>query len=133
MDMKSKITILTGTVMFATLIAMPSYLHGMQGGPTQHDQHHPDQTSPPTTAIQAPGKPEMGMMARQAQLDELVKKMNTAQGVAKTDAMADLLNALVENHRTMCGPMMADMMSKMSMTGTKHNKGTEPAATDPQK
>jgi hypothetical protein len=29
--------------------------------------------------------------------------------------------------------MMADMMSKMSMTGTKHNKGTEPAATDPQK
>ena len=133
MAMKSKITILTGTLMFATFIAMPSYLHGMQGAPTQHDQHHPDQTSPPTTAIQAPGKPDMGMMARQAQLDELVKKMNTAQGVAKTDAMAELLNALVENHRTMCGPMMADMMSKMSMTGTKYNKGTEPAATDPQK
>jgi hypothetical protein len=61
----------------------------------------------------------MGMMARQAQLDELVKKMNTAQGVAKTDAMAELLNALVENHRTMCGAMMADMMSKMSMTGAQ--------------
>ena len=73
------------------------------------------------------------MMSRQAQLDELLKKMNAAQGTAKTDAMAELLNVLVENHRTMCGPMMADMMSKMSMTGKKHDKGTEPPATDPPK
>jgi hypothetical protein len=29
--------------------------------------------------------------------------------------------------------MMADMMSKMGMTGKKHEKGTEPAATDSQK
>jgi hypothetical protein len=129
--MKSKIATLTGTVMFATLIAMPAFPQGAQGGPAQHDQHHP--TSPPTSAMQAPGKPEMGMMARQAQLDELLKKMNDAQGTAKTDAMAELLNALVENHRTMCGPMMADVMSKMGMTGGKHDKGTEPAATDSQK
>jgi hypothetical protein len=131
MDMKSKITILTGTVMFATLIAMPSYLYGMQGGPTQHDQHHP--TNPPTSAIQAPGKQEIGMMALQAQLDELVKKMNAAQGTAKTDAMTELLNALVESHRTMCGPMMTDMMSKMSMMKNMGDKSHVPAAADPQK
>jgi hypothetical protein len=133
MDMKSKITVLTGAVIFATLIAVPSYLHGMQGGATQHDQHHPDQASPPTSAIQAPVKPEMGMMARQAQLDELVKKMNTAQGVAKTDAMAELLNVLVESHRTICSPMMADMMSKMSMMKKMGDKADNPAPADPQK
>ena len=77
--MKSRITILTRTVMFATLIAMPSYLHGMQGAPTQHDQHHSDQTSPPTTAIQAPGKPDMGM----AKADPMMgKDMNPAGGAA---------------------------------------------------
>jgi hypothetical protein len=31
MPMKSKVAILTGTVMFATLIAIPSYVYGMQG------------------------------------------------------------------------------------------------------
>jgi hypothetical protein len=117
--------------MFATLIAMPAFPQGAQGGPAQHDQHHP--TSPPTSAMQPPGKPEMGMMVRQAQLDELLKKMNAAQGTAKTDAMAELLNVLVESHRTMCGPMMADMMSKMSMMKNMGDKGQAPPAADPQK
>jgi hypothetical protein len=75
----------------------------------------------------------MGMMARQAQLDELVKKMNAAQGAAKTDAIAELLNALVESHWTMCGPMMAEMMSKMSMMKNMGDKSHVPAPADPQK
>ena len=43
--------------------------------------------------------------------------MNAAEGAAKTEAMVELLTALVQNHRTMCGPMMANMMSMMDMMG----------------
>ena len=61
------------------------------------------------------------MMARMktndAKLDDLVKKMNAATGAAKTDAMAQLLTALVEDRHNACEPMMANMMSMMQMMG----------------
>jgi hypothetical protein len=47
--------------------------------------------------------------------------------------MAELLNALVESHRTMCGPMMAEMMSKMNMMKNMGDKSHVPAPADPQK
>ena len=75
----------------------------------------------------------MGMMAADPKLDELAKKMNAAKGGAKIDAMAELLTALVENRRTMCGPMMADMMTMMGMMKRMGDKGQDPAKTEPQK
>ena len=54
----------------------------------------------------------MNMMATDARLDELVAKMNAAQGQAKVDAMAELLTTLVKQHQSMHGDM-GQMMSKM--------------------
>jgi hypothetical protein len=59
------------------------------------------------------------MQAADAKVDALATKMNAATGQAKVDAMAELLNAIVDNHKTICAPMMADMMGTMpGMTGT---------------
>ena len=68
----------------------------------------------------APAQHEAHMAAMQAadaKVDALVKKMNAATGQAKIDAMAELLNAFADNHKNVCGPMMADMMSGMGGSG----------------
>ena len=54
------------------------------------------------------------MKAADAKLDQLVKKMQSATGAAKTDAVAELLAALVEDRKAACEPMMAHMMSMMN-------------------
>ena len=58
------------------------------------------------------GMKGMDMKASDAKLDELVAKMNAAQGQAKVDAMAELLTTLVKQHQSMHGNM-GQMMSKM--------------------
>ena len=80
-----------------------------------------DQQAAADAAAPTTGDPQanmMNMMARMkaadAKLDELVKKMNAATGTAKTEAMAELLAALVDDRKTNCEPMMADMMSMMN-------------------
>jgi hypothetical protein len=60
----------------------------------------------------------------------LVKKMNEAKGSAKTDAIAELLTALVEDRRNTCEPMMTNMMSMMNMMGGSHG---ETGPTTPKK
>jgi hypothetical protein len=55
------------------------------------------------------------MRANDATLDALVKKMNSSQGTAKTEAIAALLTAVVEDRKSACEPMMANMMSMMNM------------------
>jgi hypothetical protein len=63
------------------------------------------------------------MKTNDAKFDELVKKMNVAGGTAKTDAMAELLTALVEDRRNACEPMMANMMSMMKTMSTIKGHG----------
>jgi len=63
------------------------------------------------------------MMASDAKIDELVKKMNAAKGAAKTDAIAELLTALVQEHRMMRGSMMTNMSSMMDMMKMMGNMG----------
>ena len=58
------------------------------------------------------------MHANDARLDQLVKKMQTTTGAAKTEAVAELLTALVEERKNSCEPMMAQMMSMMNMHGS---------------
>jgi endonuclease V-like protein UPF0215 family len=89
----------------------PAHLIATAGG--QHEQHQGSPLSTETTASK-PGNMMMGnMMASDAKLEELVKKMNDARGEAKTDAIAEVVTALVQQHRTMHG-MMAGRMGGMN-------------------
>ncbi|HET9831866.1 MAG TPA: hypothetical protein VFP91_09160, partial [Vicinamibacterales bacterium] len=47
-------------------------------------------------------------------LDELVTKMNTAEGTLKLEAITQLLTTLVEERRTVYEPVMAHVMAMMS-------------------
>ena len=131
--MKSRLVILATIAVAASFIAAPAHLHGEQaaGAQQQHDQHHPDAVAPQPSPKPAPPAPQSGTMgnmanmssmmsrmrANDAKLDQLVKTMQTAQGPAKTDAIAALLTALVEDRKNNCEPMMAHMLSMMNMMG----------------
>jgi hypothetical protein len=116
---KSLSTVLFGTWVLAALTIAPA--HGWQVSPDEHAAHHPAaQAAPASTPQPAPvpqakgmkGMKGMDMKASNAKLDELVAKMNAAQGQAKVDAMAELLTTLVQHHQNMHGNM-GEMMSKM--------------------
>jgi hypothetical protein len=125
---------------FAALVSRPTLLGGQQA--SQNDPHlatpleeqHPGTPGEPATRTPAEARANMtGMMAlmkaNNAKLDELVKKMNSATGTAKTDAIAELLTALVDDRRNVCGPTMGHMMSRMNMMGRGGNSGrTTPPA-----
>lgn len=97
---------------------------------SQHEEHHPGTAATPDTA-KAPANMMMGrMMASDAKLDELVKQMNEAKGQAKTDAIAAVVTALVEQHRAMHG-MMAEGMPMMK--GNPNMMGRGAAPTQPEK
>ena len=127
--MKSRLVILATIAVAAAFIAAPAHLHGEQAADTQqHDQHHPGAAAPQPSPKPAPPAPQPGTMANMsgmmsrmrandAKLDQLVKTMQAAQGAAKTDAIAALLTALVEDRKNNCEPMMANMMSMMNMMG----------------
>jgi hypothetical protein len=125
--MKTKLVVLGGALAVAAITSIPA--HGWQVSPEEHAKHHPGaQAEKATPAPQATPAPEakgmpgmagmkgMDMMASNAKLDELLKKMNAAQGQAKVDAIAELLTALVQQHQSMHGNM-AQMMSMMHGNG----------------
>ena len=101
--------VIGGAALAVALIISPA--RAWQTGGGEHDAHHPA-TQP------VPGRTQA---TSDAKLDELVKKMNAAQGQAKVDAMAELLTALVHNHQQMHGSManMMSMMEKMHGTPAK--------------
>jgi hypothetical protein len=80
------------------------------------NEHHPQTVAaqPSTTEPASPGAMHGKMMtermiAADAKLQDLVKKMNEATGPRKTDAIAAVVTELIEQHRAMRG-MMADGM-----------------------
>ena len=121
--MKTKLAVLGGALAVAAITIAPA--RAWQVSPEEHAKHHPGgqaETATPTPqATPAPpakgmgGMKGMDMAASNARFDELVKKMNAAQGQAKVDAMAELLTVLVREHQTMHGNM-ANMMSMMQRT-----------------
>ena len=115
-------TALLATITALSLaIAVPAPLHAQQAvDPTDHSAHHPPAQAAPGTP---PTTGAMGSMTSSAKLDELVKKMNSATGEAKTAAIAELLTTLVQD-RHACEPMMANMMKMMEMMNGAH--GTMP-------
>jgi hypothetical protein len=107
------IRVLGSVLVVAALTIAPA--HAWQVTPEEHAKHHPEAQAgkaAPAPQAKSPGMKGMDMMASSAKLDELVKKMNAAQGQVKVDAMAELLTALVQQHQSMHGNM-AEMMSKM--------------------
>jgi hypothetical protein len=118
--MNKKLLVVAGAFLLAALPVVPA--HGWQATATDHAKHHPGGQAAAQPA--APAKPgamspsAMDMMASKAKLDELVKKMNSAQGQAKVDAMAELLTALVQTHQSM-NDNMSHMMEHM---GAMHGK-----------
>ncbi len=62
------------------------------------------------------------MRANDQKLEELVERMNTAQGAAKVDAMAEVLTTLVQDRRAM-HESMSDMSTMMDMMRTMHGRG----------
>jgi hypothetical protein len=130
--MKSRVIVLTGVLAVAALTAAP--ISAWQVSPEEHAKHHPGAQAtekaapaPQTAAPQGKGMAGMGgmnMMAANPKLDELVKKMNAAQGQAKVDAIAELLTALVQDHQGMHGNMasMMSMMSTMQTGGGGHGE-----------
>ena len=121
--MRTKNVWLVGVLLAAGTTAWP--VHAWQVSAEDHAKHHPaGQAAEPkvaTPAPQAKGMPGMKMMASNARLDELVTKMNAAQGQAKVDAIAELLTALVREHQEMHGNM-SQMMSMMPNMGGSHGK-----------
>ena len=121
--MRAKYAALGGVLVAAALTNAP--VQGWQVSPEEHAKHHPTVQAGQSSQAPAPAPPQakgmagmkgMDMSASNARLDELLKKMNAAQGQAKVDAMAELLNAMVQQHQSMHGNMAA-MMSKMHADG----------------
>ena len=118
--MKSSGAVLGGALLVTALTIAPA--HGWQVSPEEHAAHHPaaqagkaaptPQPAPAPQVKASAGMKGMDMKASDAKLDELVAKMNAAQGQAKVDAMAELLTTLVKQHQSMHGNM-GQMMSKM--------------------
>ena len=116
--MKSHVALITG-IGLGMVVAwtLPARVVGLAAAPAaQHEQHQQGTATAPDPTAQGPqsgmrGNMMMGnMIASDARVDELVKKMNDATGQAKTDAIAEVVTALVQQHRAMHG-MMAGMMS----------------------
>lgn len=103
-------------IAFTALFAASATVYGQQAAePTDHSAHHPESATTGVTAAPAASgmmdsmKMMEAMKKSNAKLDELVAKMNAATGAAKTDAIAELLTALVgEKHS--CEAMMAEKM-----------------------
>ena len=119
--MKSRFRYLAVVAVFGGWIAAPAALYGLpQGSAAQHDEHHSGARSQP--AQKSGAKMTADMTASDARIDALVKKMNAATGSKKTDAIAELLTALVQEHRAMRGSMMTrssmvEMMKMKNQTG----------------
>jgi uncharacterized protein (DUF2342 family) len=131
--MKLHTTLIAAAAVVAACVVGPAPLYAQGPEAQDHKQHHPEavaqQQAVPARPADQPRADSTGMMARMKatgeKLDALVKKMNAAQGTAKTDAIAELLTALVEERRSMCEPMMS-MMSMMGGAGGHGEATTVP-------
>ena len=123
--------LLGGAGLLATFIAVPAHMYGQQPAVQTQEQHdHAHQAAADAKAggatVQRPGmmNPDMmkmmsDMKARDATIEALVQKMNTATGAGKTEAIAELLTALVEDRQA----MRSSMMGMMNMTGPMGGHG----------
>ena len=134
--MKFGVGILATVGLFTAFIGIPLDHHGLtarlHAQAQAPDPHHPETaTAGAQAAAPEPQRQEMmaAMKAADAKLDDLVQKMNAATGEKKTEAMAALLTALVQEHRIMSDSMMANMMKMMDMMGSMGRHGADAQGT----
>ena len=131
---------LTLAVLLGTPLAFSQTSSGAQDKPMQHGMMHGQQTEAKGMQGDMPAKCKAMMEKKQqmmqkckamdAKLDQLTAAMNTATGQQKIDAMAALLNELVQQRKSMHkmmmnmqGGMMSGMMGEgMSMESKKKCK-----------
>ena len=119
--MSASLRLLGAAGLLAVFVAVPPNVYGQQPAvqaqaPHDHEHQGAEGAKAPAAAEQPPGMMNPGMMkmmtdmkAADTKLEALVKAMNAATGPEKTDAIAALLTALVQERATMCSSMM-DMM-----------------------
>ena len=114
--MTSRLLTRAGGIATAMLAVSVNVYAQQPAVPADHAAHHP------IPADAAPAAADQHDTARdtlapRATLDVLVKKMHAATGAAKTDAIAELLTAIVNDHQSCAAKMadqkMADKMEKM--------------------
>jgi hypothetical protein len=125
-------SILTSTFAIVSFVAVsPSYAQAPAPAPAPAAQHQDHQPTPASAAqghdMMAMHKKMMGdMTAMDTRLDELVARMNSATGVARTDAIAEVVTAMVQQHkamRTHMAEMHDHMMQMMPMDNTAKPMG----------
>ena len=126
--MRYSLRLLSVAMLLTLFVGVPAHVHGLQAAAQAQpqDPHHPDQG---TAAAPGAATPEQrqGMMnqnmtkmmgemkAADAKLDALVQAMNAAKGAEKTEAIAAVVMALVQERRSMATMMnMMNMMNMMS-------------------
>jgi hypothetical protein len=125
--MTNRLARLIAVPVFGLLVSTPAYLQAQQPGQgQQHDEHH-QATPDRAEAAQPPGtRPQANAAASRndtdQQVEELVRKMNSAAGPAKVDAIAELLTLLVQRQHAMHA-MHESMMAHMSMMMNKMHNG----------
>ena len=123
--MRNSPGLLGAAVVAMVLVGVPAHVHGLQATARSQapDPHHADEG--PAPAPNAATAEHQGMnhhmtkmmgemKASEAKLEALVQAMNAAQGAEKTDAIAAVVTALVEQRRSMHSSM-AGMMNMMGM------------------
>lgn len=90
-----------------------------------HD-HAAHQAAAATPAADGHAKMMADMKAKQDTLDAMVKKMNAAKGAERTDAIAELLTALVQEHKAMHGEMASGMPMMQHMMGNMDHGAAAP-------
>lgn len=117
--MKRRLCLLAAIAFASALVAWPAHLHGQQLVQPVDHSHHAEPAAAPASAVPAT------QVTPGAKLDDLVTKMNAAKGAAKTDAIAELLTALVQEHQA-CAPMMQQMTKMMETMGGMHGNMPKP-------
>jgi hypothetical protein len=112
--MKRRPLALVALAITAVFLAASATVSAQQpAAPADHSAHHPEATTEATAPPAGRMMDSMKMMDQMkqatARLNALVTKMNAATGAAKTDAIAELLTAIVSDRQS-CETMMAEKM-----------------------
>ena len=126
-------------MLLTLVVGVPGHVHGLQASARAltQDPHHPDhefalEAATPEQHQRMTSQNMMRMMSEMktadAKLDALVQAMNAAKGAEKTDAIAAVVTALVEERRSMHSSMttMMNMMGATSGSGSTEHDHSKP-------
>jgi len=108
--MTYRFPLLAALGLLAAFVVAPTHGGGVETRlQAQTPELHDHTTAAPGTKATDPKTMMADMMAADAKLQDLVNKMNDLPGTAKTDAISEVVTALVQQHRAMHEMMMTNM------------------------